>query len=234
MHYIPNPILRERARKVRKLDDPALRKLADDMIDSMRHYNGVGIAANQVGSLKRICVIQMPEDEEPTVLVNLEVTRKEGEREVTEGCLSLPGWQGRILRAEKVWARAIDLEGNPVRYKAAADLLAQALEHEADHLDGKLYIDYLRSQEDLYEVEEGQEEEGEGESAAPDAAAAPAKPMNEAPGTSDIALECHDCGELYAPGADASPCAAQGHYLAPLAICDLPLSATQRSNQPAK
>ena len=234
MHYIPNPILRERARKVRKLNDPALRKLADDMIDSMRHYNGVGIAANQVGSIKRICVIQMPEDEEPTVLVNLEVTRKEGEREVTEGCLSLPGWQGRILRAEKVWARAVDLDGNPVRYKAAADLLAQALEHEADHLDGKLYIDYLRSQEDLYEVEEGQEEEGEGESAAPDAAAAPAKTMSEAPETNDIALECHDCGELYAPGVDASPCAAQGHYLAPLAICDLPHSTPSPSNQPAK
>ncbi len=167
MHYIPNPVLRERARKVRNLDDPELRRLADDMIDSMRYYRGVGIAANQVGSLRRICVIQMPEDEEPTVLVNLEVTRKEGEREVTEGCLSLPGWQGRIVRAEKVWARAVDLNGAPVRYKGVSDLLAQALEHEVDHLDGKLYIDYIRSQEDLYEVEVGEEEEGEGEETPP-------------------------------------------------------------------
>ena len=163
MQYIPNPILRERARKVRKFDDPDLRVLANDMIDSMRHYNGVGIAANQVGSLKRICIIQLPEDEEPTVLLNLEITRIEGEREVTEGCLSLPGWQGRILRAEKVWARAVDLDGKPIRYKGVEDLLAQALEHERDHLDGKLYIDYIRAQGDLYEVTEGEEEEGEGE-----------------------------------------------------------------------
>lgn len=167
MHYIPNPILRERARKVRQLDDPELRKLADDMIDSMRYYRGVGIAANQVGSLKRVCVIQMPDDEEPTVLVNLEITRKEGEREVTEGCLSLPGWQGRILRAEKVWARAVDLNGAPVRYKGVEDLLAQALEHETDHLDGKLYVDLIRSKEDLYEVEVGAEEDEAEEAAAP-------------------------------------------------------------------
>jgi peptide deformylase len=123
----------------------------------------VGIAANQVGSLKRICIIQMPEDEEPTVLVNLEVTRKEGEREVTEGCLSLPGYQGRILRAEKVWARAVDLDGKPVRYKGAEGLLAQALEHECDHLDGILYTDYIRTPEDLYEVEVGTEEDDEGD-----------------------------------------------------------------------
>lgn len=167
MHYIPHSVLRERARKVRDFADPALRKLADDMIESMHHYNGVGLAANQIGVLKRVCVVQLPEDEEPTVLVNLEVTRKEGEREVTEGCLSLPGWQGRILRAEKVWARAVDLDGKPIRYKGVAELLAQALEHECDHLDGVLYTDHLRSQDDLYEVQQGEEEEGEGEVPAP-------------------------------------------------------------------
>ena len=163
MHYIPNTALRERARKVRDFADPALRKLADDMIESMYFYNGVGLAANQIGALKRVCVIQMPEDEGPTVLLNLEITRKEGEREVTEGCLSLPGWQGRILRAEKVWARAAGLDGKPIRYKGVTELLAQALEHECDHLNGVLYTDFLRSQDDLYEVEQGQEEEGEGE-----------------------------------------------------------------------
>ena len=162
MHYIPDPVLRERARKIRKRDDPALRQLVDDMIDSMYYYEGVGLAANQVGSLKRLCVIQTPEDEEPMVLLNLTITRKEGEREVTEGCLSLPGWQGRILRAEKVWARAIDMDGNPVRFKGVEELLAQALEHECDHLDGVLFTDHLRSKDDLYEVEEGEEEEGEG------------------------------------------------------------------------
>lgn len=158
-----DPILREKARKIRDFKDPELRKLADDMIDSMRYYNGVGLAANQIGSLKRICVIQLPEDEEPTVLINLEIQRKEGEREVTEGCLSLPGWQGYVDRAEKVWARAVDLDNKPIRYKGVEDLLAQALEHEADHLDGILFVDHLKSKDDLYEVTEGEEEDGEGE-----------------------------------------------------------------------
>jgi peptide deformylase len=169
MRYMPDPVLREKARKVRGPADAALRKLAADMVDSMYHYAGVGLAANQIGVLKRVCVIQMPEDPEPTVLVNLEITRKEGEREVTEGCLSLPGWQGQIPRAERVWARAVDLEGKPVRYKGVEGLLAQALEHECDHLDGVLYVDYLRSKDDLYEVELGEEEEGEGEVAPPSA-----------------------------------------------------------------
>ena len=69
MRYIPDPVLRERARKVRKFDDPQLATLAEDMIDSMYHYSGVGLAANQIGSLKRICVIQLPEDEQATVLI---------------------------------------------------------------------------------------------------------------------------------------------------------------------
>jgi peptide deformylase len=164
MHYIGrDPILREKARKVRDFNDPALHKLAEDMIDSMYYYSGVGIAANQIGSNKRICVMQLPDDEDPTVLINLEITRKEGEREVTEGCLSLPGWQGYIPRAEKVWAHAVGLDGKPIRYKGVEDLLAQALEHECDHLDGKLFVDYLRSKDDLYEVNQGEEEDGEGE-----------------------------------------------------------------------
>ncbi len=164
MHFISrDPILREKARKVRDFKDPELHKLAEDMIDSMRYYNGIGLAANQVGSLKRICVIQLPDDEEPTVLINLEIQRKEGEREVTEGCLSLPGWQGYINRAEQVWARGVGLDGKPIRYKGVEDLLAQALEHECDHLDGILFVDHLKSKDDLFEVTEGEEEFGEGE-----------------------------------------------------------------------
>ena len=169
MHYIPDPALRQKAKKVRDLKDPSLRQLADDLIESMDYYSGVGLAANQVGVLKRVCVIQLPEDEEPQVLVNLEVTRREGEREVTEGCLSLPGWQARILRAEKVWARAVGLDGKPVRYKGVTDLLAQVLEHEANHLDGVLFLDLVRSKDDLYEVTVGTEEDGEGEDATDDA-----------------------------------------------------------------
>ena len=169
MHYIPDALLREKAKKVRDLKDPSLLKLADDLIESMVYYNGVGLAANQVGVPRRVCVLQLPDDEEPTVLVNLEITRREGEREVTEGCLSLPGWQARILRAEKVWARAVGLDGKPIRYKGVTDLLAQALEHESNHLDGVLFLDFVRSKEDLYEVTVGTEEDGEGEDAADDA-----------------------------------------------------------------
>jgi len=165
MHYIgKDPILRQKAIKVKDLNDPALHRLAEDMIESMRYYSGVGIAANQIGSTKRVCVIQLPEDEEATVLMNLEVTRKEGEREVTEGCLSLPGWQAYVPRAEKVWARAVGLDGKSIKFKGVEGLLAQALEHECDHLDGILFIDHVRAKEDLYEVDQGEEEDGEGES----------------------------------------------------------------------
>lgn len=164
MRYIgKDSVLRQKAIKVKDVQDPSLRKLADDMIESMRYYSGVGLAANQIGSTKRICVIQMPDDEQATVLLNLEITRKEGEREVTEGCLSLPGWQGWIVRAEKVWARATGLDGKTIKYKGVEGLLAQALEHESDHLDGVLYIDHIRKKEDLYEVTQGEEEDGEGE-----------------------------------------------------------------------
>ncbi|MBM3940198.1 MAG: peptide deformylase [SAR202 cluster bacterium] len=164
MHYIDkDPILRKKARKVKDLQSPEIQRLIDDMIESMYHYRGVGIAANQVGSLHRIAIIQRPDDPEPLVLLNLELTRKEGEREVVEGCLSMPGWQGQILRAERVWGQALDRHGKRIRFKGETDLLAQALEHECDHLDGKLYIDYIRDKADLYEVEVGQEEDGEGE-----------------------------------------------------------------------
>ena len=164
MRYIGvDPILREKTRRVKDPTTPAMRKLVADLIDSMRYYAGVGIAANQLGSRHRACVIQLPEDEEPRVLFNLEITRKDGEREVVEGCLSLPGYQGTILRAERIWASAIDGEGKRVRIRGAEGLLAQALEHECDHLDGIVYLDLLRSNDDLWEVEEGDEEEGEGE-----------------------------------------------------------------------
>ena len=173
MHYIGrDPILRERARKVKDPTTPAMRKLAADMVESMHHYAGVGLAANQIGSLHRLAVIQLPEDDEPRILFNLEVTRKEGEREVTEGCLSLPGYRANILRAECVSARAIDGEGRPVRVKRAEGLLAQALEHEDDHLNGILYVDHLRSNDDLYEVEEGTEEDGEAEAGVEEVASA--------------------------------------------------------------
>ena len=163
MHYIgTDSILRKKARKVKDPTTPEMQRLVQDMIESMHHYRGIGIAANQLGVLHRVAIVQLPE-EEPQALFNLQITRKDGERRVVEGCLSLPGYQGRITRAEKVWARAIDANGEPVRFKGATGLLAQALEHENDHLNGTLYIDYLESSDDLWQVEEGTEEDDEGE-----------------------------------------------------------------------
>ena len=163
MRYLPDPILRSKAvsLKVRELNDAALQRLIDDMIESMHYYKGVGIAGNQVGSRHRICIIQRAEDEEPMVLVNPRVTRREGDREVTEGCLSLPGYQGRIIRSERVWATALDRHGKKVTFQGETDLLAQALEHETDHLNGVAYIDHLRTSDDLYEI--NQDDEGEGD-----------------------------------------------------------------------
>jgi peptide deformylase len=125
------------------------------MIESMHYYQGVGIAANQVGSRHRICIIQRPEEDiEPLVLINPRVTRKSGYRRVTEGCLSLPGFQGKLWRSEQVWATAIGLNGERISFNAAEGLLAQVLEHETDHLNGVAYIDHLETPEDLYALEE--------------------------------------------------------------------------------
>jgi peptide deformylase len=143
--------LRQKARRVTKIDD-ALQKLIDDMIDTMRAASGVGLAANQVGVLQRIVVIEIPDEEEVLVLINPEITRREGERLVEEGCLSIPGYRGELTRSLKVRARALDRDGNAVRIRADG-LLAQALEHETDHINGTLYIDHLESSDKLWKLE---------------------------------------------------------------------------------
>ena len=153
LRTIPDPVLRQKARRVTKIDD-ALQRLIDDMIDTMREANGVGLAANQVGVLQRVVVIEMPEEEEEVVrvLINPEIVRREGERVVEEGCLSIPGYRGELTRSLKVRVRALDRDGNPVRFKAEG-LLAQALEHETDHINGTLYIDHLESPEKLWKLQ---------------------------------------------------------------------------------
>ena len=151
LRTLPDPVLRQKARRVTRFDD-ALQKLIDDMIDTMRANNGVGLAANQVGVLQRVVVIEIPEEEEVRVLINPEITRREGDRVVDEGCLSIPGYRGELTRSLKVRARALDRDGNTVRIKAEG-LLAQALEHETDHINGTLYIDHLESSEKLWKLE---------------------------------------------------------------------------------
>lgn len=150
IRILPDPVLRQKARKVSKIDN-STQKLIDDMIDTMRAANGVGLAANQVGILQRIVVIEIPEEEEVRVLINPEITRREGERDVDEGCLSIPGYRGELTRSVKVRVRALDRYGKTVRIKAEG-LLAQALEHETDHINGTLYIDHLQNSDHLWRL----------------------------------------------------------------------------------
>ncbi len=165
---VPETVLRTKTSKVRKID-ASVRKLIDDMIETMHDAPGVGLAAPQVGVSLRVCVIHVPGDDIVT-LVNPQIVRRSGERVCeSEGCLSLPGYKGAVPRAEKVVVKGLDRDGNQVRYHAE-DLFAEAIEHELDHLDGKLYFDYLDSIDDLMpysgsddedEDEEEDEEEGE-------------------------------------------------------------------------
>lgn len=150
MRLLPDPILRKQAKKVAKVT-PQLKKLVENMVETMRDQRGVGLAANQVGSLQKVAVIETPEMEEPMVLINPEIMKAEGERQVEEGCLSVPGYRGLVNRSEKVRVKAMGLDGKIYRLNAK-DLLAQALEHEIDHLNGILYIDHLVDHESLYKI----------------------------------------------------------------------------------
>lgn len=147
----PDIILRQKAKKVREIDQ-SIQKLADDMIDTLHHANGAGLAANQVGVLRRVIVIQLPDEEEPRVYINPEIIHKEGEREVEEGCLSVPGYKAIITRS--VWLKAKGLDRTSKLVKLKADgLLAQVLEHEIDHLNGILYVDHLKNHHDLVRLD---------------------------------------------------------------------------------
>ena len=149
----PDPLLRRRARPVRAIDE-GIRQLAGDMIETLRNARGVGLAASQVAELKRLVVLQMPEEEAARILVNPAIVRRTGERRVDEGCLSVPGYFGVITRSMKVKARALDEWGGKLRI-SAEDILAQAIEHEIDHLNGILFLDHLESHEDLVEIGQG-------------------------------------------------------------------------------
>lgn len=152
---LPDPVLRQKAKKVTKIDI-SIQKLIDDMIDTLHaEPNRAGLAATQVGVLLRVAVIEVPEHELIT-LINPEIVKKEGERIVQEGCLSIPGYYGEIKRAVTVKVKAKNRDGKAFRLKAQG-LLAQALEQELEHLDGILYIDHLENPEKLFETETVQE-----------------------------------------------------------------------------
>jgi peptide deformylase len=148
---VPNPTLRKKAKRIQVIDK-SIHKLVADMLATLEHAAGLGLAAPQVGVSLRLCVLHMPE-EKPFALVNPEVVKRIGQRDVVEGCLSIPGYQSRIKRSVEVTVKGLDMEGKPVRFKAR-EILAQALEHEIDHLNGVLYIDYLEKPDLLVKVED--------------------------------------------------------------------------------
>ena len=153
-----DPRLRTKSKKVTQFGD-SLKALVGDMFDSMYAANGLGLAAPQIGVMQRIFVIEMPPeydegDREVTpakryVLVNPEIVKRRGEEEMEEGCLSVPGYRGLVKRATQVTIKGQDLQGKPVRYRGEG-LLAQAFQHELDHLDGILYLDRLESPDKLF------------------------------------------------------------------------------------
>ncbi len=146
---LPDPVLRQKAKKVANIDG-SVRKLVDDMIDTMRAVSGVGLAAPQIGVPLRIAVIEMP-GEEVITLINPQIIKKQGERMIEEACLSVPGYQGEVKRAVTVKVKAQDRQGREFRIKGEG-LLAQALEHEINHLNGILYIDHVENEEKLWEL----------------------------------------------------------------------------------
>ncbi len=147
---MPDPVLKRKAKRVRVIDS-SIQKLIRDMIETMRSAGGVGLAAPQIGVPLRVIVIGLPE-EEAMAIINPEIVRRKGERLVNEGCLSVPGYVGEIKRALSVTVKGRDQNGKEIRIKAE-ELLAEALEHEIDHLNGALYIDHLESMEKLRKIE---------------------------------------------------------------------------------
>ncbi len=147
-----DPVLREKAKRVPSIDG-SIHRLIEDMIDSMHAASGVGLAAPQIGVSLRVIVIGLPDDE-PFALINPQIVKRSGERIVEEGCLSLPGYRSEnMTRSVTVVAKGLDPSGKQVRLKGKDDLLAQALEHEIDHINGMLYIDHLASKDDLIKIE---------------------------------------------------------------------------------
>ena len=144
------PILREKTKRVAEFD-ASLQRLLDDLLETMRDAPGIGLAANQVGVPLQVAVIEI--EGKVTELINPKLVRRSGSVVDWEGCLSIPGFVAEVERAEKVTVKARDRHGKEFRVKGD-ELLGRALQHEIDHLNGVLYIDYLESLEELVRVSE--------------------------------------------------------------------------------
>ena len=141
LRYEGDEILSKKSREVEKIDERLL-DLIDDMIETMHKYNGVGLAAVQVGILKRVIVIDIDDGNGPIVLINPVILETKGSREVEEGCLSFPNKFAKVVRPEEVVAEYTNREGKRVKVKAK-ELLAQAICHEVDHLEGEVFVDKM-------------------------------------------------------------------------------------------
>ena len=145
----PDPFLKTHAEKVESVDD-SVRKLIDDMVETMYYARGIGLASVQVGDPRRVVVLDVPDEDEKErakgknlmALVNPEIVYAEGETIYEEGCLSVPGITADVERAARVRVKALDRDGKPFEIEAEG-LLAIALQHEIDHINGVLFIDRL-------------------------------------------------------------------------------------------
>jgi len=163
---LDDPVLRQQTKKIRTVDADLLR-LIDEMFEAMYEFRGVGLAAPQIGLSLRLAVIHVPEMD-PIALINPEVVHREGFRIVDEGCLSVPGWRGEVKRSVTVTVKALNREGKQIKLTAKDNLLAEAFEHETDHLDGMLYIGRLNSPEKLWKLPPEEELEEEVEETEPE------------------------------------------------------------------
>ena len=134
-------ILKKKSREIEVIDEK-IQTLIDDMLETMYKYNGVGLAAVQVGVLKRVVVIDIDDGQGPIVLINPKITSTKGEQEVDEGCLSFPNQYAKLIRPKEVTVEALDRNGKKTIIKAK-DLLAQAISHELDHLEGITFVDLM-------------------------------------------------------------------------------------------
>ena len=142
--HFPDPRLRKKAIPVKTID-MGIKQLSRDMLETMYAENGIGLAATQVNMQKRVIVMDLSvEKNSPMTLVNPEITEKVGSEEMEEGCLSVPGFFELVNRAEKISFQYLNLDGEKIE-DSADGLLAVCIQHEIDHLDGKLFIDYLSS-----------------------------------------------------------------------------------------
>ncbi|MBI3733422.1 MAG: peptide deformylase [Chloroflexi bacterium] len=157
---VPDPVLRRKAKKVAKVT-PAIQRLLDDMAETMRAAPGVWLAGPQIGVLQRVIVVEVqPDPDKPDTqhefyqLVNPEIAKTSQETEEgSEGCLSIPGYVGDVVRAVAVDVKALDRSGKPIKIKARG-FLARVLQHEIDHLDGILYLDRLAGPDKLHQLPE--------------------------------------------------------------------------------